>query len=232
MFSAITALFSGLLPPAALIILWAALGAVAAVELYRLLSPQRRLAAVKAELSGVQRRLAIHDGEFSDAWPMIRRMFSLALRRLFMVLPAGILSSLPLLSLIVWLDTVYARHFPGPGETVAATTPTPGADVQWRPAKGDEAPRLLVIDQQGRTVADVPVKAPVDRIEKHHWWNLLLANPAGYLPDGAAVDRVDLALERRELIAVGPAWMRTWEPLFFAALLLCAIPFSLLRRVQ
>ena len=47
-----------------------------------------------------------------------------------------------------------------------------------------------------------------------------------------AVERVDLSLEKRELIAIGPPWLRGWEPLFFAALLLCAIPFSLLRRVQ
>ncbi|HEY7690274.1 MAG TPA: hypothetical protein VH835_16355 [Dongiaceae bacterium] len=232
LFAGVTSLFAGFLPPVALILLWAVLGAAVAVELYRVLSPQQRLAAVKSELSAVQRRLAAYDGDLDDAWPMIRRMFGLALRRLAIVLPAAILSSLPLLSLIVWLDTAYARKLPAPGETISVTTPTAGADVRWRSAGAGEAPHVVVTDPSGRTVADVAVKAPVDRIEKRQWWNILFANPLGYLPADAAVERVDLSLEKRELIAIGPPWLRGWEPLFFAALLLCAIPFSLLRRVQ
>jgi hypothetical protein len=76
------------------------------------------------------------------------------------------------------------------------------------------------------------VKAPVDRIEKRHWWNLLLGNPAGYLPAETAVDRIDLAMQRREVIALGPSWLRTWEPIFFAPLLLGALMLNLIRRVE
>jgi hypothetical protein len=232
LFSIPTALLSGLLPPAVLILLWGIAGAVIGVELYRLLSPQQRLAVLKTDLRTAQQRLNGYDGDLDGAWPLMRRLLHLAFARFALVLPAAILSSLPLLSLIVWLDTVYGYTFPAAGQSVEATTPSAGFQAHWRGTVGEDLPHVIVTDQAGQTVADVAVGAPVDRIEKRHWWNLLFGSPAGYLPENAAIDRVDLALPRRELIGVGPYWLRGWEPMFFAALLLCAIPLSLFRRVQ
>jgi hypothetical protein len=232
LFAWITHALSGLLPPAALILFWALLGAVVATELYRLLSPQHRLATVKNELRAAQRRLSNYDGEFAGAWPLMGGLLGLAFRRLMMVLPAAIASSLPLLSLIVWLDTAYSRSFPDAGQPIEAFTPAPGFQAQWRDVKENEPPRLIVTDEAGKTVVDMVVGAPVDRIEKRHWWNLLLGNPAGYLAAESPLDRIDFSLQRQEVIALGPPWLRGWEALFFAPLLLCALALNLLRRVE
>lgn len=232
LFSVPTALLSGLLPPALLILFWGVIGGIVGVELYRLFSPQRRLAVLKNELSTAQHQLSTYDGELAGAWPLMGRLLRLAFGRFALVLPAAILSSLPVLALIVWLDTAYGLSLPPAGQPVAATTSSAYFDARWDSATGDDVPHVVVTDQAGQTVADVAVGAPVDRIEKRRWWNLFFGNPLGYLPAEGAVDHVDLALPRRELIDIGPTWLRGWEPIFFAALLLCAIPFSLLRRVQ
>jgi len=232
LFSIPTALLSGFFPPVLLILLWGVIGGIVGVELYRLLSPQRRLTVLKSELSAAQQQLATYDGEFAGAWPLMGRLLRLAFGRLALVLPAAVLSSLPVLALIVWLDTGYSRSLPPAGQPVAATTSSADFEARWNGGSGNDVPHVVVTDRAGQTVADVAVGAPVDRIEKRRWWNLFFGNPLGYLPAEGAIDHVDLALPRRELIDVGPTWARGWEPIFFAALLLCAIPFSLLRRVQ
>jgi hypothetical protein len=232
LFTWITSQLSGFLPPAALIVLWALLGAVVATELYRLLSPQHRLAAVKAELVAAQRDLSGYDGELAGAWPRMGRLLRLALQRLALVLPAAILSSLPLLSLIVWLDTAYSRSFSDTGQPVAATFPMAGFGAQWRDATEKLPRRLVITDEAGRVIADVVVKAPVDRIEKRRWWNFLFGNPAGYLPADTAIDRIDLPVQHQEVIALGPPWLRGWEVVFFVPLLIGALTLNLLRRIE
>jgi hypothetical protein len=232
LFSIPTALLSGLLPPVVLIVLWGVVGGVVGVELYRLLSPQQRLTILKTDLRSAQERLSGYDGDLAGAWPLMGRLLRLAFGRFALVLPAAILSSLPVLALIVWLDTVYSRSLPSAGQPVAATTSSADFEAHWTSASSNEVPHIVVTDRAGQTVADVAVRAPVDRIEKRRWWNFLFGNPLGYLPEEAAFDHVDLALPRQELIDIGPRWLRGWEPIFFAALLLCAIPFSLFRRVQ
>jgi hypothetical protein len=232
LFTWITSQLSDYLPPVTLIVLWALVGAVIATELYRLLSPQHRLAAVKAELRAAQRDLSGYDGELAGAWPRMGRLLRLALQRIALILPAAILSSLPLLSLIVWLDTAYSRSFPDSAEPAAPTIAAPGFGAQWRDTTEKLPRRLVVTDEAGKVVADVVVRAPVDRIEKRHWWNLLFGNPAGYLPAETPVDRIDLPVERREMIAVGPPWLRGWEAMFFVPLLVGALTLNLLRRVE
>jgi hypothetical protein len=219
-----------LIPPAARILLWALLGAAIATELYRLISPQARIAAAKVRLREAQQRLADYDGEFADAWPLMGNMLRLALRRIGLVFPAAMVSSLALLSLIAWLDSRFSLRFPDPGQTVEVHTSAPGFQAQW--LEGIIVPHVVVTDDRGSTVADVPVTAPVDRIHKRRWWNALLGNPAGYLPMDAAVDRIDIAVPAQELLEIGPPWLRGWEVIFFASLLLGTLGFHHFRRIQ
>jgi hypothetical protein len=44
------------------------------------------------------------DGEFGDAWPLIRAVLGTALRQLALITWPAILSSLPVLALLVWLS--------------------------------------------------------------------------------------------------------------------------------
>lgn len=221
---------SNVLPPMGRLIMWAALAALASMELYRVASPQRRLERLKTAIRGAQRRLTDYDGDFDGAGPLIGRVLSLALRRIALVLPATLLAALPILMLCIWLDTAYGRAFPQPGQPVAVAAPE-GFEGQWR---GDEPglPRVRVADGGGGTVADVAIGAPVRVLHKREWWNLLVANPAGYLPEEGPVDRIEIDLPRLELHGMGPDWLRGWEPVFVLALMAFAIPLKIARRIE
>ena len=81
-------------------------------------------------------------------------------------------------------------------------------------------------------MTDVPVVSPAPVIEKWRWWNALIGNPAGYLADGLPIDRIEIGLPRRQILSFGPAWMRGWEITFFGSLMLFALSFKMLRRVE
>jgi hypothetical protein len=219
---------TGLLPTTAALLLWAAVGAFLSMELYRLTSPQKRMTVIRRALDRTRSYVAHFDGPFEEAWPHIRHMLSLALRRVVMVLPATILASLPLLVVIVWLDSRYGDAFPSPGEPVSVTAPG-GFQGHW---VDGAPPRAQVVDAKGAAVADVPVAAPAPVIHKRRWWNTLVGNPAGYLPDGAPVDRIDIALPRQQFLAIGPRWMRGWEVTFFTALFIFALTLKTVRRIE
>jgi hypothetical protein len=97
-------------PEGVRLVLWALIAAIVSMELYRWLSPQARIKTMKVELQEAQRRLSGFDGEFSEGWPLVRRMLGLALTRVGLVLPATIAASLPLLVLILWLAVAYASR--------------------------------------------------------------------------------------------------------------------------
>ncbi len=78
---------------------------------------------------------------------------------------------------------------------------------------------LAGVPAQAFASSDVPLAAPVPVIEKHRWWNWLIANPTGYLPADAPVERVEVRLPALEVVPFGPSWMRGWEALFFALFL-------------
>lgn len=219
------------MPPLARLLVWAAVGALISMELYRLLSPQKRIAGIKAALIEERRVLVDFDGELGEAWPMMRRMLGFAVRRVLIVLPATIVASLPLLVFIVWLDSHYGGAYPPRGTPVNVEVPA-GFQAQWRDQGTEAAPRAVVRDLEGRPVAEVPVAAPIPEIHKWQWWNTLIGNPAGYLRDELPIDRIEIALPRQQFLDIGPAWMRGWEVTFFTALILFAITFKYARRIE
>lgn len=219
------------LPPLVRLLLWAMLGALVSMEVYRLLSPQARIARLKTELAEAQKRLSDFDGEFADAGPLIGRMLALALKRVWVVLPATLAGTVPLIALILWLDTSYARNYPQPGQDVAVEA---GGDFQgrWEWPETDAPPTARITAANGETVEEVRVEAPVPVIHKKRWWNVIIGNPAGYLSEASPVDAISLDLPRLEVHHAGPAWLRRWEVLFFPALILIALSFKTVRRIQ
>lgn len=220
---------AALLPAPGRLLLWAAVGALLSMELYRLLSPQRRIIELKLALKRAEHQVAEFDGEFADAWPYLRRMLSLALARVFVVLPATILASLPLLVFLVWMDTTYGDAFPPPGRSVSVQVPGE-FEGRWVDRAG-EPPRAQVVDGGGAAVADVPLPVPVSTVHKWRWWNAIIGNPAGYLPDTAPIDRISIDLPRQEILPIGPRWLRGWEVTYLAALMAFALAFKRIRRI-
>ena len=227
--SAIDGWLAGFLPVVVRLVFWAAVTALLGMELYRLLSPQERIAGTRLAFEQSRRRVAEFEGEFEDAWPHIRAMFSSALRRLALAFPATIVAALPFLVAIVWLDTRYGNTYP-PLDIPAAITVPGEFEGRWVAVDGG-VPRAAIADRSGVPVAEVPVAQPVPVIHKRRWWNALIGNPAGYLPEELPFDRVDIALPRRQVLSLGPDWLRDWEVVFLAASILFAVAFKTVRRI-
>lgn len=231
LFSWIDGQLIGFLPATAKLILWGVLAALGSMELYRLLSPQGRIEELEAALKVTQQRLGEHEGNFADAWLLIRGMLGLASRRVLLVLPATVAASLPILVLIVWLDAAYGRALPPPGEPVAVQVAGEFRG-QWVAETDSMPPQATVLDDGGATVAAISVAAPIPVIHKPRWWNVAIGNPAGYLPADAPIDRIDIDLPRQQFLSVGPEWVRGWEVTFFSVLILFAMGFKVVRGIR
>lgn len=225
-------------PPTLRLVIWGVIGAVVSMGLYWALSPQARIARVKAEALRARRALDAYDGPFAGAWPLMRDMLRLAFRQLGLVTWPAVVASLPVLCLLVWISSSYGYGFPeaapAPAEVAVRTFPEQ-LEARLVGDSGDPArARLEVVlaDPSGRIVERVPLAAPITSLHKRQWWNALIGNPAGYLPDDAPVDWIELDLPERQYLPLGPAWARSWYVVFFAALLAASLAIKLAARIE
>jgi hypothetical protein len=72
--------------------------------------------------------------------------------------------------------------------------------------------------------------APV--VHKRQWWNALIGNPLGYLPDNASVEEVSLALQPKVLLRGVPGWMSGWEFPFLLAMFMFSMGIKIAFRLQ
>ncbi|RJQ70219.1 MAG: hypothetical protein C4519_21180 [Desulfobacteraceae bacterium] len=208
------------------LVLWGGVAGLVSMVLYRQLSAQERISAGKRKLSQTQHRLNAFDGELKEAWPLMREMLLTALRQVARVGWPAILASVPLLILLNWLSTEYGHAYPSAGMPLQIRTVPEQFKASWiepNELRTGKYPHIVVVDGDNRIVADARLDAPVPVIHKRRWWNSLIANPAGYLPDDAPVERIQARLPRQQHLSFGPNWMRGWEIIFFAALLVVSI---------
>lgn len=218
------------LPPLVRLVVWAVLAAAASILIYRLVSPQARIAETKSAAVAARRQLNAHQGDFESALPLMRRSLGLALLQVALVLPGALIGSLPVLSLLVWLDGAYARDFPAASAAPSVeVSPSGGYAGNWHqdPAGG----RIEIVDRDGRQVATLKLDKPVPQIERRHWWNVLIANPAGYLPESGPIERVTVALPEREYLPMGPDWARSWIAIVLPVLLVASLAILRVARI-
>lgn len=218
-------------PPLARLAFWGAAGAFVSLELYRLLSPQRKIRAVQLQLSRLRGELKAYGGEFAGACLLMGRQLRAACTQVVLVTPAALVASLPLLCLIVWISTAYSYQFPQPGRPVPVHVEETDHKAFWQEATNEPAPQVVITNASGRPVAKLTVSAPIPILHKRQWWNTLIGNPAGYLSKDAPVQRVEIGLPRTEVLAIGPGWLRGWEPTFFATLLVASLLLKFTRQI-
>lgn len=78
----------------------------------------------------------------------------------------------------------------------------------------------------------LPLEHDIPIIHKKRWWNLLIANPLGYLPKDGSTDVIHINLPGAVFIGSGPGWIRGWMFSFFITLLLSSILFKRLLRLD
>ena len=222
---------AALLPAALRVLLWGALAGVAGMAIYRFLSPQRRLAALRPELRHAQRMLADYDGPLDGLWPLVGRQFRLAFGQLGLVLLPSLLAGLPVILLWTGMALRFdslppaagtpvrvrlepppaARHAPHwePGHLV------PDADgavlLPW-PGDGDQV-RLIAADGRewlriSHTTRNVSVKPSA--------WDWLSASYSTLAAD-QPVQMLTAELPPRRFLPGLPAWLSGWEALFLTA---------------
>lgn len=220
---------TSVIPASVSIAVWAALGAVVCLELYRVTSPQKRITRIKAEAKAAQKELSSYDGEMEGAWPLMKSMLSLSLKRVGIVIPATLLAAYPVIALLVWMSGAYGHVLPTAPVAVGAPAPLEGG---WVNGDNGGPPLVQAKQPDGRVVLELPLAAAVPIIHKRRWWNRLIENPAGYLPDDAPVDALTIDLPRRELHGIGPSWMRGWEAIFLPVLFVVALIYKSARRIE
>lgn len=226
-------------PPEVRIVVWGIVGGVVSMLIYRAISAQDRVARAKVELAEARRELDSYDGEFTGAWPLMKRQLGLALAQVGRVGWPAVIASLPLLCLLVWASTAFGYRYPPAGTTPDIETRPGGYQAQWNdPGVADAAhssngsPRIVVRDNSQGVVVDIALVEPVPVLHKRKWWNTLIANPAGYLPEEGSLNRVHVALPRKEYLPFGFDWMRGWETAFFGPLLAASIALKILIRIE
>lgn len=218
-YAAVDGALAPLVPPLGRFVLWGVLGGVISMLIYHLASPQAKLSAAKGQAADARRRLWAED-DFARAAPLIRAQLGAATRRLGLALPASLAALLPVLTLAVWLDTAYGYALPAEGETRAVTV-APERFTGSLTTQGGVT-RLRVEGAEG-VVAERILDVPVPHVGKRRWWNLLIDNPAGYLPPEGPVESVTMDLPPQEFHALGPPLARSWLVAFFPALLVASL---------
>ncbi len=228
--------------------LWALVAGALSMLLYALISPQKRISLVKAELQAARAEMAKADEDFGELMDLVKKNLGLSFRHLGLVFAPALVSALPLLCIIAWSSTRFGYGFPDPGEQVAVSTypPEAAAALNWR-AAGAATPRsddsgwqvtwpgegqtLSLADGKQRLVT-LPLPAPIPQVHKKLWWNSLLGNPAGYLPDEAPVELVTIELSARRHLPFGPGWLGNWLTVFLVVSVVGALGTKSLFKIH
>lgn len=228
-----------LLPAWLRLAFWGALSGAAAMALYAALSSQERLHALKQR--GAELRAAVARTE--DAGEAARLAFQnvkLSFRFLGAVLGPAFLSGIPVLFVLAWVAATYSYAMPAPDQAVPLTVDPPSAVVSVAPAAASDGLAVawpgpdgeITLEDGGGVAVVVPAnELSLGIVHKRRWWNWLLGNEAGYLPDAGQADSVMFAMPEYEVLALGPWWMRGWAFTYFVSLLIVSLVIKFTFRI-
>jgi len=247
LFGAIDQGLSYALPALIRLIFWGVLAGYLTMVVYRRLSNQEKIQQLKLQQKDQQKIISGFDGEFDELFPVIRHTLGLGMRQLGLSLGPALLATIPILFIVIWVAGEFGYQQPSVGEQVRvdfSTAPVARDPFVWNPPgeaehtdtgwllnwPSPEKPVSLLED--GEPLFKLPSERNIPVIHKHQWWNWLMANPIGYLPDDAQVDSIDIALPEQQFLAFGPSWLRGWMFSFFVTFLLSSIGFKFALKID
>ncbi len=232
------------LPVSIRLVLWGVLCGWLTMLLYRRLSRQDAITELKARQKEQQEAISRFDGDFSELMPLIRQTFFLGFRQLGLSIGPALLATIPVLFIVAWVATAFVYTAPEPGSVVTVTAEPARGEMSWSPdanpvttdagwliswpSKGES----IFLDLGGNERLELSESELHGIIHQRKWWNWLIANPAGYIPQGTKVDSVTVELPTRQFLSFGPNWMRGSLFVFFTAFLLASIAFKLLLKIE
>jgi hypothetical protein len=244
LFSAIDGVLGMALPPVLRLVFWGVLAGCLTMMVYRRLSNQEKISELKAQQKVQQKKIAEFDGEFEDLMPLIRHTLALGFKQLGLALGPALLSTLPVLFLIVWVAGAFGNETPAAGSMVHLTAEPSNHDLHWSSLTGVEIAedgwqvrwpgtgQTLTMTDGRQSLLALPLQYNIPVIHKKKWWNHLMANPIGYLPENGKTDVIHIDLPEQVIIGFGPDWMRGWMFSFFLTFLLSSLGFKFLLRID
>lgn len=227
------------LPAGLRVALWAFAGGILSMALYALLSPQAKIAQVKSALADTRTLMLEADDSFEELLGFARRSLLLSFRHLALVFGPALLSAFPLLCAMAWASNHFGYGFPSPGDVASLRVEPQDVEVELlvsgnasgSAAVSDELrfewpapPQTLALrDAAGQVVLHIPPASAIPIVHKRQWWNSLIGNPAGYLPQDSQVELVTLSMLPRDYLPFGPQWLRGWLSIFLIASVLGAL---------
>lgn len=242
-FDPIDALLATFLPDAARLVLWGILAGTSAMALYALFSDQAGIRAQKAAMRELQGQLRAAQDDFALTMRLSRANLAASMRLLGKVTLPAVLSSLPPVFLLIWVAETFAVAPPRPGAEVPVTLVPATAEITPRPAPAWSPARdrvtwpaegeLGVADAQGPVwSAPADARRPPVAVHQPVWWNWLYGNTAGYLRPGSAIEEIRFAQQPRDVLGFGPGWLRGWEVVFFASLVIASLSLKRFARID
>ena len=134
------ALAAAALPPWARLLLYGALSGALTMAVYRLVSDQAGIRALKAESRGLQGRLRAAGDDLASTMRLTRANLAVSLRLLLKSLWPALAASLPVVAVIAWLAVSWSLPAPPPGTPVPLLPGPAGAVVTAEPAGALEPP--------------------------------------------------------------------------------------------
>jgi hypothetical protein len=248
-FSAIDGVLSIVMPAVLRLAIWGTFAGWLSMFFYRLFSNQEKIGGLKAQQKKSQIEIAEFDGEFSELMPLIRHTLALGFRQLGHALGPALLATIPVLFIIIWVAGEFGYRTPAAGSEVILTVEPASSDIQLSPKPDVSAGNIrneegewkivwpskeesLTISDEGQPLLTLPLERDIAIIHKKKWWNVLMANPLGYLPQDGKTDAIHIHLPETVFIPLGPNWVRGWMFSFFMVFLLSSIVFKRLLRLD
>jgi hypothetical protein len=243
LFTALDSLFSGL-PLFPRLLIWAALTGIISMLLYWLCSAQDKVGAAKERAITARKNMAGYTGtEFDEMMPLAKESLVASLKHFIIVLFPALLSSLPALTMIVWVSGQFSYIMPQPGETLSiATEPatelanltaaTDGTEGSYTVAYPDSDSIIQLTTMNGAELTTLPLAGAIPIVHKALWWNSLIGNPNGYLAEDADVDAIHFELQAIEYLSIGPGWVRGWEFSYFLLLIMVSLGIKVAFKIH
>jgi len=233
----------GFLPVLLRLLFWAVATSCLSMGLYWLVSAQDKIEVAKKRAIAARKKMSSYDGvEFDEMLPLAMDSLAASGKHVLIVMLPAMLSSLPALSLIVWVSGQFSYQLPEVGEQIAITsTPalavtnlaTDPNDPETQTATWPSADNpVALIDQAGIELTSLPLPASVPIVHQRAWWNSLIGNPNGYLPEQSDIQAVEFAIPRQKYLSIGPVWAHGWEIPYFLVLLLCSLGIKFVFKIH
>lgn len=232
------------MPSVLRLIIWGGFAGWLTMIVYRLLSNQEKIGTLKVLQKKQQKHIAEFDGKFSELLPLIRHTLSLGFRQLGFSLGPALLATVPVVFVVIWVAGEFGHVIPNAQSEVLLSIEPVSTDINWSPLsevgvteggwviKWPSQGQSITMQEGQQSLLVLPIERAIPVIHKKRWWNLLVANPLGYLPKDGRTDVVHIDLPEAVIIGSGPGWMRGWVFSFFMSFLLSSFGFKLLLRLD